>query len=381
MSVTSLSLALWCIAAQAVPSAEAQAPPEIAPLDREAAATVRDKAVEFLVRTQHEDGSWARSSTEGLLDSRYAVESFYAWQVGAHQLAVLALLDVPATPERDATLHRAVRWLLDARMPLRGSDWDNDAAWAYLYGTILCTHAAEHPRLSEAERAALAARGREFLVRLLDNESPSGGFAYYDLRPYSQRPTWATSFCTAAVLPSLIRAEELGWLTDRTPIERALTYVQRCALPGGAYEYDLRPVPRITGGEHINRVKGSLGRTQVCNWARIQAGDEGLGLDAVRTGLANFFAEHRFLDVARMRPVPHEAYYANAGYFYFFGHYYAALAIELLPEGEREARHGLLRAHIGKTQREDGSFCDFLGQTYMVIADTAFAVLAVHAGL
>ncbi len=355
--------------------------PATEPVDAAAAAAARDRAVAFLVQTQREDGTWARASTEGLLDSHYAVESFYAWQVGAHQLALLALLEVPSTPERDAALRRAVQWLIAARMPLRGSDWDNDAVWAYLYGTIVCTHAADHPRLTEPEQQALAARGKEFLARLLDNESPAGGFAYYDLKPFSRRPTWSTSFCTAAVLPSLIAAERLGWLTDRAPVERALAYVQRCALPGGAYEYDLSPVPRITGGEHINRVKGSLGRTQVCNWARIRADDKSLDLATVRAGLEAFFTEHRFLDVARMRPIPHEAYYANAGYFYFFGHYYAALAIELLPEAERESLRARLRTHVVKTQRADGSFCDFLGQAYLVVADTAFAALALQAGL
>ena len=38
-------------------------------------------------------------------------------------------------------------------------------------------------------------------------------------------------------------------------IDRAVRYVRRCALPNGAYEYDLRPIPRITGGEHINDVR------------------------------------------------------------------------------------------------------------------------------
>ena len=85
--------------------------------------------------------------------------------------------------------------------------------------------------------------------------------------------------------------------------------------------------------------------------------------------------------MARMRPIPHEAWYANAGYFYFFGHYYAAEAIELLPEAEREARHARLRPHIVKTQRKDGSFCDFLGQGYLVVAGTAYASLALQLGL
>ena len=59
--------------------------------------------------------------------------------------------------------------------------------------------------------------------------------------------------------------------------------------------------------------------------------------ERIETGLEQFMEQHRFLDVARMRPIPHEGYYANAGYFYFYGHYHAALAINCLPEAEREA--------------------------------------------
>ena len=131
----------------------------------------------------------------------------------------------------------------------------------------------------------------------------------------------------------------------------------------------------------VSRVTTSLGRTQVCQWARRLAGDAEVRDEHLARGVQAFFDDHRFLDVARMRPVPHEAFYRNAGYFYFFGHYYAALAIELLPVEQREPLRGLLRAHVAKTQRGDGSFCDFLGQTYLVVADTAFATLALQAGL
>jgi len=157
--------------------------------------------------------------------------------------------------------------------------------------------------------------------------------------------------------------------------------VRRCRLPNGAYEYDLNPIPRAPAGEHINKVKGSLGRIQVCNWSLLACGDDSVTPAAIRTGLEAFFRDHRFLDIARMRPIPHEAYYANAGYFYFFGHYYAAEAIELLPEAEREAWHARLRPHVVKTQRKDGSFCDFLGQGYLVVAGTAYASLVLQLGL
>ena len=77
-------------------------------------------------------------------------------------------------------------------------------------------------------------------------------------------PPSATSFCTALVLPSLIEAREAGLDVGAGTIERAKRYLRRCALPNGAYSYDLTPVDRLSGVEHINLVQGSLGRIQVC---------------------------------------------------------------------------------------------------------------------
>ena len=386
--------ALLAAAALAAPARAAQEPgarPEIdvvkerrpvpAELGVAEARAVADRALGFLVDTQNPDGSWGSGALESTLEMGFSVETYYAWQVASHGLAVLALLECEETPERRAALELALGWLADTRMPARGSDWDVDYTWSALYGFVACVRAAGDPRLEGELRERVVARGRGFLEILERNQVPTGGWAYYDDPPFSQRPKWATSFCTALVLPWLVEAQRLEWGVDPAMIERAKQYVRRCALPNGAYEYDLRPVPRVTGGEHINDVKGSLGRIQVCNWALRAIGVPALTLDRLREGVAEFFEHHRFLDVARMRPIPHEAYYANAGYFYFFGHYYAAQAINLLPEGEREAWHAKLRPHVAKAQREDGSTSDFLSSSYMITASTAYSALTLCLGL
>jgi len=339
-------------------------------------------AMAFMVRTQNDNGSWASGTIEGVHDTGYSVASFYDWQVASCALACMALMEAEETPERLEAMRRSLRWICTSRLPKRGSDWDNDTMWAALYGTVLCVRATSDPRIAGTELGDLVEeRGRAFVDLLVRNQVPTGGWGYYDDPPYSQRPKWATSFSTALVLPALEQAEALGWLEDREVLQRAIRYVRRCKLPNGAYEYDLRPIPRAPMGESINDVKGSLGRIQVCNWALFSCKDDSVSVQDLRTGLEPFLTQHKFLDVARMRPIPHEAFYANAGYFYFFGHYYAALAINELPEPEREAWHARLRPHLVKTQRSDGSSCDFLGQRYLVVSGTAFLALALQAGL
>jgi hypothetical protein len=367
--------------AQGAPPAGAQ--PAAGELTTKAAAAAgADRALAFLVRTQHADGSWGTKSPDSLFDAQFAVTTYYCWQMGAHSLAALALRRAPETPERKKALEAAVRWLVTTQMPLRPSDWDNDAVWAWLYGTVATTEIAGDSRFQQDQwKVQVAARGREFVRWLEKNQVPSGGFGYYDDPIYSRRPKWATSFSTGAVLPALGMALQLGWVQDPKTLERAAAYVARCRLPNGAYEYDLHAVPRITGGEHINNVRGSLGRIQVCNWALHQAGDAATTEARIRAGVEQFFAHHEFLHVARMRPYPHEAYYANAGYFYFFGHFYCSQTINLLPAAEREAFHAQLRPRLLRTQRADGSFCDFQNTSYMTTSSTAFAAMALLAGL
>jgi hypothetical protein len=382
-----LSLAWQTPAVPAPPSAQ-ETPLVRGPLDVPAQMTVaqarlvNDRSLAWIVSNQRADGRWGSGVVETLSEIGFSLETFHAWHLAANALCVLALMEAESTPERELALQRGLEYLCSAQPARRGSDWDVDYSWSALYGLVASVRAFDDARFSSPEwRAKITAWGQEATRVLLKNETPSGGWAYYDDPPFTERPKWATSFCTGLVLPSVARAQALGWIKDPAVQARARDYVRRCALPSGAYEYDLNPIPRVSGGEMINDIKGSLGRIQVCNWALASTGEKSVTADKLREGLGQFFEEHRFLDVARMRPIPHEAYYQNAGYFYYFGHYYAAQAINLLPEPEREALHAKLRPHLAKTQREDGSCNDFLNTSRQFAADTALMSLALSAGL
>ncbi|MCY3002931.1 MAG: hypothetical protein NTV21_14110 [Planctomycetota bacterium] len=339
------------------------------------------KAVGWLLANQHPDGSWGAGAMDSVQFTNFSVETYFAFQYAANSLGFLALLAVDATPERDAAATKALEWLLTARVAKRGSDWDVDCSWAALYGFQAMVAAASDPRFqTEAHWERVAKRGQELYTLLEQNQEPLGGWGYYEGPVVSQRPTWSTSFATACVIPSLVKARGLEWKVDAAVLERAVKYVERCKLPGGACMYDLRPIPRRPG-ESIDNVKGSLGRMQVSNWALRRAGRAQVTDEVLREALASFFEHHQFLDVARMRPVPHEAYYANAAYFYMFAHCYAAQAINELPEAERPEWHRRLRAHLAKIQWEDGSSLDFPNMSCMQTAGTAFSILAFQAGL
>jgi hypothetical protein len=243
--------------------------------------------------------------------------------------------------------------------------------------------AAQDPRFQEKKwRARIDARGQEYAEHLLANQDPYGGWGYYEGPVVSRRPTWSTSFSTALVIPALVTAKaDLGWAIDEAMTKRAVEYVRNCALPNGAYSYSFTPIPGLNGGEHINDVKGSLSRIQVCNLARRRAGDPRVTDEKIRAGLEQFFEHHRFLALARSTSIPHESWYRNAGYFYFFGHYFAARVINELPVAEREAWHAKLRAKLVPVQGSDGSSIDFVGSFYSWTYATSFSTMALQLGL
>ena len=82
-----------------------------------------------------------------------------------------------------------------------------------------------------------------------------------------------------------------------------------------------------------------------------------------------------WLDIGRKRPVPHEAWFAVAGYFFYYGHYYAARGISQLPAEDRPAFRKLVSDLILVHQEKDGSWWDYPFYSYHQPYGTSFAVM------
>ena len=344
------------------------------------------KGLEFLRSVQEQNGAfghWRHPESEFWSNP----EGHKAWQAASAVVAAMALMDAGSSVEDAAALDRAIDFLCAGAVVQRPSDWDTDNVWAYVYGLAGLARAAADPRYgasADPTRAgAIAATGARLLDKLWLYQTPNGGWAYYDMETLTYRPSWATSFTTAVAVLGLLDARALGWAVDETRLRRAVAALQRCRLPSGAYTYNVETFPSPGGLEHIDQVKGSLSRIQVCNLALWRAQrelgiDSKLTVDELRQGLQYFFREHKFLDVALKKPIPHEAYYYNSGYFYFFGHYYAAFVIELLPEADQQHFAPLLWREILKLQQKDGSMWDYYMSSYGKPYGVAFGVGALQ---
>ena len=72
--------------------------------------------------------------------------------------------------------------------------------------------------------------------------------------------------------------------------------------------------------------------------------------------------------------MPHESWAQVAGYFFFYGHYYAAQCIEQLPSSRRGKHQDQLATIMLLLQEKDGSWWDYPFYDYHQPYGTAFAI-------
>ena len=84
----------------------------------------------------------------------------------------------------------------------------------------------------------------------------------------------------------------------------------------------------------------------------------------------------RFQKLSLKRPIPHESWYAISGYFYLYGHAYAAYVLEeRSPEAQRRLWPELAEAVL-HCRQPDGSFWDYPLYSYHKPHGTAMALIA-----
>ncbi len=347
--------------------------------------TAIQRGLEFLLKDQNPDGSWGgcRNAVYTFTGAVWSnPETHRSWKVATTGLGYLAVLEVGDSQAAEAAADRAIDYLLKNAAVKRPNEWDTMNNWAYIYGLQALAAACGQPRYADSPRRdEMRAVGQELLRKLAYHQSLNGGWGYLEFDvPRTAQPQWGTSFMTAAAVVALLDARAQGFDVDEALLQRALRGIRRCRLPSGAYTYSIPAIADPRHSEWIDQIKGSLGRIQVCNLALLMAGDD-IPRERLKTGLGYFFRHHRFLDIARNRPIPHEAYYYNSGYFYLFGHYYAARLIERLPPEDQGAFWPRLQYEIIKIQQADGSMWDYDMHAYHKPYGVAFGLLTLGPSL
>lgn len=320
------------------------------------------RGLSFLIAHQNPDGSWGSARrTKGLNIYAPTPGAFHAFQTGATALALSALLEVRAarpgwnTPQLRQAMDRGEDWIFVHLPTLRRATPDAlYNVWGHAYALQALAHMYARKPQDQARRQEILRLARLQIELLGRYETVDGGWGYYDFHLGSQKPAGPSlSFVSATVLVALHDAQSLGLEVPEGLVDRAVASIQRQRLPHFSYLYGeyLRWNPL----HPVNRPAGSLGRSQVCNLALRLWHDPQVTDQVLMTWLDRLFARNGWLDLGRKRPIPHESFFAIAGYFFYYGHYYASRCIELLPPQNRPAYQEQLAAVLLRLQEADGS--------------------------
>jgi hypothetical protein len=339
-------------------------------------ASIR-RGIQFLLADQNKNGSWGTAEkTKGLNIFAPVPGAHHAFQTAVTALCVTALIETrDSTPAVTTAVDRGQAWLLENLPKLRRADSTAIYnVWGHGYG--IQALAALHQR--DSVDSQTKERIREIIVQqydLLDRyESVDGGWGYYDFRAGTKQPASSSiSFVNAAVLVAMHEAKTIGVEPPAKLVRRAIDATLRQRKPDHSYLYGEYLWARPQ--RPVNRPGGSLGRTQSCSAALRLWGDEKVTDEVLDEWLARLFARNLWLDIGRKRPVPHEAHFQVAGYFYYFGHYYAARCIELLPPEKRGEHQDQMVPIMLRLQEKDGSWWDYPLYNYHQQYGTAYALM------
>ena len=301
---------------------------------------VLESAVDYLLLHQAPDGGWPDPFTD--VHPLSGPGSMYDMGVPRTGLVVDALLQMRARlPRRRAELDRAIE--RGIAFVGRFAEDPPDHVWRLTYALHLQNAILGSDLPAEAKRKARE-RARKLILALAAAQQ-MGGWSYVPAPRIH-------SFNTAPVLLLLAELHAHGVESPKTMRDRAADFLEslREKDEPGEFAYAKNIRHRL--------LKASSCRTALCELAlATHRGTD--ATDGIRRGVELFFAnEAPVRDAAKV----FEAYFSptamHDAYHYYFGHYYTARAMALLPP-EEARRHARRQVAILLPQREfDGSFVD-----------------------
>ena len=337
------------------------------------------RGCDFLLENQNDNGSWGSATqTKGLNIFAPIPGSHRAFRLAVTALSTSALIEAKGQDSKfDKTIKRGEVFLLEELPNLRrATPMAIYNVWSHSFG--LQALAKLYERASSKKRKKQIQVVIEHQVSMLEKyESIDGGWGYYDFRAQTQKPSGSSiSFVNATGLIALKKAQETGVEVPERLVSRAIAAILRQRLPDHSYLYGEYLKNRPRAG--INRPAGSLGRSHACNYALQMWGNDQIDDQVHMLCLDRLFARNGWLDVARKRPVPHESWFAVAGYFFYYGHLYASLCVDTLPMPEKEKYQKKMAKILVPLQEKDGSWWDFPLYNYHKQYGTSMAILSLQ---
>mgnify|MGYP001186293407 CR=1 FL=1 len=312
------------------------------------------RAAEFLLQAQEGEGR-AEWPYEGVYRVRGQIPIGY--RVGGTAICATALLRAPgyeADAQRREAVARACEFVCRGVDHPLMSEKDYDGGydvrgWGYTYGLAFLLELKRAGHVPEGQAEAVEHAIAFYIDAIQKTEIPQAGGWNYARPPGRDTVAPASSFMTAPTLQALFEARRQGYAVDEAVVERGLGALRRALMPSGAVVYSGEAGERSGDG-----VPGAVGR-MVATQATLALAGRATPAD-VRAAVDAFIVHWEWLEKRRARPGTHQGPYGIAPYYFYYAHYYAAQAIELLPRRERPEYRRRLAALIFATRSPEGTW-------------------------
>jgi hypothetical protein len=325
-----------------------------------------ERGVEILLAMQENlDGE-----DEGAAGHEWPYEGVYrergnippGYRVGGTAIAAWALIEAPGYGENEAAVAavgRALDFVLETldtpRMSMDFSGTYDVRGWGHSYALHLLLRMRSLGIVPEGRRADVDAKITWLTKTLQESEIPQSGGWNYSRRGGLESPTPASPFMTGPTVLALWEAQRQGETVDGAVLERALDVLEKSRTESGSVPYSVSGSPP-KGESFMDGKPGAMGRMAIAEIVLNLAGRSGpeRALDAVQT-----FIEHwDQLEVRRRQNGTHVKPYGVAPYYFFYAHYYNALAIQLLAPPQRDKYRALFLDKLFSVREESGGWND-----------------------
>ncbi|MGE0481547.1 MAG: hypothetical protein AB7Q17_13850 [Phycisphaerae bacterium] len=342
--------------------------------------------VEQLIAMQESDGAWPY---EGVY--RVAGQIPIGYRVGGTAIVCQTLLAAaPEDAAARAAIERGVEFVLsqldDERMTPSTKDAYDVRVWGHCYALELFCRLRAADRMGR-HADAIRPWFSKLVEALITEELKGGGWNYANRRAHA-------AFVTAPVTQTLLLAREQGEQVPDEVLLRARRALTRSRFEDGAYLYsgvrregqgagdrepgtdaeerhaDSRsnvqsPIPKVPATRPTTRparpartaaLPGSIARSAICESTLLLL--DGGSADSVQRAVDAFHAHWDELEKRRGKTGTHAGPYGIAPYYFYYGHRYAAQAIQMLPENDRARERARMLDVILRTRADDGTWND-----------------------
>lgn len=273
------------------------------------------------------------------------------YRVGGSAIVCEALLEAPGMNKaRRNAIKRSVSFMLtmihdDPGMKARAQSSYDVRGWGQAYALKFFLRALEEDVLKDKD---LTKRVKEtipvLIAGLAEGQVRGGGWNYAG--------RGVSPFMTGSTLLALYHAKEAGYEVDTKMVDDALTALEAARSDSKAYAYS----GKLRNPDEP--MQGASARSAIAELVLFKAGRA--TAEELRTAIDGFFNEENWKELLKRKSQQgtHVRPYGVAPYYFFFGHTYAAYAVEHLPKKERKKYRKAMRGLLWRTIEKHGGWND-----------------------